>query len=436
MVQLLRLLGLAAAVSIPSEDDHVLEHPPGIDVANWLEAPGARFVAVRFSAAGCSACVDDAPAWRDLIERFASQGLVVVEMTSKGPGGACLDARYPAHETRCFGMGHIRRAWRIPTNQPLGFLWNWRGRLLAERVGAARIAQILKDAPPRPRLRLFVQPGRSVSPELADALWNAVRRDGLVAPIRGTKPPAHAMPNTDRPCDHPVGAGPYELVVRPAGDRELEGSLYEQGQCIVRFETSVEPTPPPSYWFETDRAERDRRAEAIRSATATIIRQIRQTLRGSVEWPRLGANPVNTSPPLSSHQTHNDGGDPELMRIAQSWVGVPYRFGGTTRDGIDAAALARSVIRAYQGIDVGAQLTDQLHCGPLVWIDKKTPASSLQPGDLLFLVTYGYGPRNVMIYLGGGKTLQTSVVLGTRITLLPTRIAEAFHMVARRPERD
>lgn len=67
-----------------------------------------------------------------------------------------------------------------------------------------------------------------------------------------------------------------------------------------------------------------------------------------------------------------------LLEEAKTYLGTPYRYGGTTRSGIDCSAFVLSVFGAAAGVSLPRVAASQAQEGDK--IDKK----DLQKGDLLF----------------------------------------------------
>lgn len=67
-----------------------------------------------------------------------------------------------------------------------------------------------------------------------------------------------------------------------------------------------------------------------------------------------------------------------ILEEAYSYLGTPYRYGGTSRNGIDCSAFVLSVFGASAGIHLPRVAADQSQEGES--IDK----SELQKGDLIF----------------------------------------------------
>jgi peptidoglycan endopeptidase LytE len=83
-----------------------------------------------------------------------------------------------------------------------------------------------------------------------------------------------------------------------------------------------------------------------------------------------------------------------VIQLAQTWLGVPYLFGGCSRTGVDCSCLVQSVYTAL-GIRLPRVAVDQYNA--------TIPVSDPQPGDLVFFAnTYEPGISHVGIYIGNG----------------------------------
>ncbi len=87
----------------------------------------------------------------------------------------------------------------------------------------------------------------------------------------------------------------------------------------------------------------------------------------------------------------------DIVQLAQSWLGVPYVFGGCTRAGVDCSCLVENVYAAA-GIHLPRVAVDQFNA--------TVPISDPQPGDLVFFAnTYEPGISHVGIYIGNGQQI-------------------------------
>lgn len=70
----------------------------------------------------------------------------------------------------------------------------------------------------------------------------------------------------------------------------------------------------------------------------------------------------------------------KVIQSARSYTGTPYKYGGTTRSGLDCSAL---MIHSFRALDVNLPrtTTDQSKVG------KEVKLKEVQPGDLVFFAT-------------------------------------------------
>ena len=116
---------------------------------------------------------------------------------------------------------------------------------------------------------------------------------------------------------------------------------------------------------------------------------------------------VNKDTELQSNQKVN-----KVISTARSYIGTPYKFGGTSRAGIDCSGLVKSTFA-----EAGTSMPRTSHEQSL--IGKKISFSELKPGDLVFfvnkkgetqithvgIISVVNGPRNV-------KFIHSSTKLG------------------------
>ena len=90
-------------------------------------------------------------------------------------------------------------------------------------------------------------------------------------------------------------------------------------------------------------------------------------------------------------------GHPEVVGIAEKYLGVPYVWGGASPSGFDCSGLVMYCY-AQIGISLPHGATDQQR------MSHPVPLDSLQPGDLVFFgdASFSY---HVGIYVGGGQMI-------------------------------
>ncbi len=109
-----------------------------------------------------------------------------------------------------------------------------------------------------------------------------------------------------------------------------------------------------------------------------------------------------------------------LRAYLDSWRGVPYAEGGTTRRGVDCSALVYQTYRDVYGIELPRTAKGQSRQGRTIG------RGELQPGDLVFF-RIGWLEHHVGIYTGDGAFVHASASRGvTRSRLESAYWADRF----------
>jgi cell wall-associated NlpC family hydrolase len=92
---------------------------------------------------------------------------------------------------------------------------------------------------------------------------------------------------------------------------------------------------------------------------------------------------IDAQPPGYSWTTPSELGRPrgsetELRRVAESYLGVRYRWGGHDRDGMDCSGFVQRVFDEAHGMQLPRNSAAMARYG------KKVDREDLQPGDLVF----------------------------------------------------
>jgi lipoprotein Spr len=126
---------------------------------------------------------------------------------------------------------------------------------------------------------------------------------------------------------------------------------------------------------------------------------------------------------LASQPAHAASTADNIISTGERYMGVPYRFGGSSgTDAFDCSGFTRYVFN-QNGISLPHSSRLQSQAGTFV------PRDQLQPGDLVFF----YSPiHHVAIYMGDGKILHTYGSPGVTITDLNSRWWSSHYSTARR----
>jgi len=92
----------------------------------------------------------------------------------------------------------------------------------------------------------------------------------------------------------------------------------------------------------------------------------------------------------------------DIVRDAMRYLGVPYRWGGTSAQSVDCSGFVYVVFSARLPSLVRLRSYDYFRMGMPV------RGEDLLPGDLVFFTTYASGPSHVGIYIGDGKFIHAS----------------------------
>ncbi|ROS05785.1 spr peptidase [Sinobacterium caligoides] len=129
-------------------------------------------------------------------------------------------------------------------------------------------------------------------------------------------------------------------------------------------------------------------------------------------------HPPNAQPPYQNVLN-------QLYIQHKEWLGVPYRFGGTTRKGIDCSAFVQRTFQERLQLPLPRTTRLQSTQG------KQISRNELVPGDLVFFKT-GRNRRHVGIYMGSGEFLHASSTHGVMRSKLNNSYWRRHYWQARR----
>ena len=121
-----------------------------------------------------------------------------------------------------------------------------------------------------------------------------------------------------------------------------------------------------------------------------------------------------------------------LARVVNRYLGIPYRWGGTTRAGMDCSAFVRAVFRETYGIELPRTVKQMYGVGRVI-----IQRQQLRAGDLIFfnIERARPNPSHMGIYLGKGRFAHVGESTGATITSLDHPYFHRRYAGARRVER-
>ncbi|WP_346840203.1 NlpC/P60 family protein [Microbulbifer sp. SAOS-129_SWC] len=152
---------------------------------------------------------------------------------------------------------------------------------------------------------------------------------------------------------------------------------------------------------------------------------------------RASQDPTHANQPSHDQQAPRSQPSPspsELLKASlykqyRAWKGIPYRYGGMSKRGVDCSALVYLIYRDDMGIQLPRTTKYQASAG------KAIKRSQLRPGDLVFFKTDRRG-RHVGIYLEDGKFLHASASKGVTISQMTDYYWKSRYWRARRVDFD
>ena len=91
----------------------------------------------------------------------------------------------------------------------------------------------------------------------------------------------------------------------------------------------------------------------------------------------------------------------QLTQTAKKYIGIPYKYGGTTTSGLDCSGYTQLVFKKL-GYSLNRTAASQYQQG------KSVAKSKLVTGDLVFFNTNGKGVSHVGLYLGNGQMVHAA----------------------------
>ena len=150
-----------------------------------------------------------------------------------------------------------------------------------------------------------------------------------------------------------------------------------------------------------------KKESSTKAITTSVKQQKKPTTQGKPATVQVKHKVTNhTAQPLRTVPV--SGNVKEILTYANTFTGVPYKFGGTTPAGFDCSGYIRHVFQKV-GVQLPRQADEQYTVG------KKVEKQNLQPGDLVFFETYEPGVSHSGIYIGDGQFISATSSSGVAV---------------------
>lgn len=110
--------------------------------------------------------------------------------------------------------------------------------------------------------------------------------------------------------------------------------------------------------------------------------------------------------------TYSADDNQKLYETVNSWLGVPYKYGGTDRNGIDCSAFVATVYKEVYSVSLHRTANDMLRDVTLI------SKAQLAEGDILFFTNSKGKVSHVGIYLKEGLFTHASTSNGVSVSSL------------------
>ncbi|MEO6095809.1 MAG: NlpC/P60 family protein [Fibrobacteria bacterium] len=147
------------------------------------------------------------------------------------------------------------------------------------------------------------------------------------------------------------------------------------------------------------------------TACGPLIRPYYNRNLGGYLEPDPSTTPTAKVPAVLKNIEGADTANDVLRRTAESWLGVPYDFGGQSRSGIDCSGFVRQIFGDVYGLRLP-------HSSSAIYrMGAEVSRSDLMPGDVVFFKNLGYIDHSG-IYMGKNWFIHSASSVGVAYSAL------------------
>ena len=149
-----------------------------------------------------------------------------------------------------------------------------------------------------------------------------------------------------------------------------------------------------------------------------------QFLTGCSSTPNYSSSPSQSTPLASPVDLNNlSNVKRRLLSQYQDWKGTPYRYGGTSRHGVDCSAFVQNTFHSQLGYKLPRTTRTQIKVG------SKIAKAHLKIGDIVFFKTSSTSLHNG-IYIGESEFIHASSSKGVTISSLDNRYWQKTYLTS------
>jgi cell wall-associated NlpC family hydrolase len=161
------------------------------------------------------------------------------------------------------------------------------------------------------------------------------------------------------------------------------------------------------------------------AACGPLVRPYYNRDAGGYLMPDPSQTPTPAVPASLKGRSADPGG---LRKAAEAYLGVPYRFGGQSRNGMDCSGFIRQVFSEAYGMDLPHNSSAMFRRGEPV------RRADLREGDLVFFKNLGF-IDHAGIYMGSGYFIHSATSVGVAYSALDAPYFGEHYAGARRLAR-